>query len=68
MLNTIDLSDDSLDEDGKDLGEDSLNKDEEENILDICFDRVDREGDTSPRQQRSGSNKSKKKTHGRKHS
>ncbi|KAG5616031.1 hypothetical protein H5410_015855 [Solanum commersonii] len=51
-----------------DLGEDSLDEDEEENMLDICFDRVDREGDISPRQQRSGSNKSKKKTHGRQHS
>ncbi|KAK4736801.1 hypothetical protein R3W88_000498 [Solanum pinnatisectum] len=37
-------------------------------MLDICFDRVAREGDISPRQQRSGSNKSKKKTHGRQHS
>ncbi|KAH0749144.1 hypothetical protein KY290_028376 [Solanum tuberosum] len=51
-----------------DLGEDSLDEDEEDNMLDICFDRVAREGDISPRQQRSGSNKSKKKTHGRQHS
>ncbi|KAG5610584.1 hypothetical protein H5410_021865 [Solanum commersonii] len=50
-----------------DLGEDSLDEDEED-MLDICFDRVVRKGDISPRQQRSGSNKSKKKTHGRKHS
>ncbi|KAG5620753.1 hypothetical protein H5410_005971 [Solanum commersonii] len=50
-----------------DLGEDSLDEDEED-MLDICFDRVAREGDISPRQQRSGSNKSKKKTHGRQHS
>nr|AAT40519.2 hypothetical protein SDM1_22t00007 [Solanum demissum] len=51
-----------------DLGEDSLDEDEEDNMLDICFDRVAREGDISPRQQRSGSNKSKKKTYGRQHS
>ncbi|KAK6778151.1 hypothetical protein RDI58_024869 [Solanum bulbocastanum] len=50
-----------------DLGEDSLDEDEED-MLDICFDRVAREGDISPRQQRSGSNKIKKKTHGRQHS
>ncbi|KAG5618108.1 hypothetical protein H5410_017932 [Solanum commersonii] len=68
VSNTIDLSEDSLDEDEVDLGEDSLNEDEEDTILDICFDRVAREGDISPRQQRSGSNKSKKKTHGRQHS
>uniref|UniRef100_M1ACM8 NB-ARC domain containing protein n=1 Tax=Solanum tuberosum TaxID=4113 RepID=M1ACM8_SOLTU len=65
---TIDLGEDSLDEDGVDVGEDSLDEDEEDNMLDICFDRVAREGDISPRQQRSGSNKSKKKTHGRQHS
>ncbi|KAK4719045.1 hypothetical protein R3W88_017383 [Solanum pinnatisectum] len=51
-----------------DLGKDSLDEDEEENMLDICFDRVAREGDISPRQQRSGSNKSKKKRYGRQHS
>ncbi|KAG5579378.1 hypothetical protein H5410_050005 [Solanum commersonii] len=51
-----------------DLGEDSLNEDEEDNMLDICFDRVAREGDISPRQQRSGSNKSKNKIYGRQHS
>ncbi|KAG5587532.1 hypothetical protein H5410_047966 [Solanum commersonii] len=68
VSNTIDLSEDFLDEDGVDLGEDSLDEDEEDNMLDICFDRVAREGDISPKQQRSGSNKSKKKTHGRKHS
>uniref|UniRef100_M1E050 NB-ARC domain containing protein n=1 Tax=Solanum tuberosum TaxID=4113 RepID=M1E050_SOLTU len=50
-----------------DLGEDSLDEDEEDNMLDIWFDRVAREGDISPRQQRSGSNKRKKKTHGRQH-
>ncbi|KAK4724513.1 hypothetical protein R3W88_027292 [Solanum pinnatisectum] len=37
-------------------------------MLDICFDRVAREGDISLRQHISGSNKSKKKTHGRQHS
>ncbi|KAG5607774.1 hypothetical protein H5410_029266 [Solanum commersonii] len=68
VSNTIDLGEDSLDEDGVDLGEDSLDEDEEDNMLDICFDRVAREGDISPRQQRSGSNKSKKKTYGRQHS
>nr|AAT39932.2 NB-ARC domain containing protein [Solanum demissum]AAT39950.2 NB-ARC domain containing protein [Solanum demissum] len=51
-----------------DLGEDSLDEDEKDNMLDICFDRVARKGDISPRQQRSGSNKSKKKTYGRQHS
>uniref|UniRef100_M1DEF5 NB-ARC domain containing protein n=1 Tax=Solanum tuberosum TaxID=4113 RepID=M1DEF5_SOLTU len=68
VSNTIDLSEDSLDEDEVDLGEDSLDEDEEDTMLDICFDRVAREWDISPRQQRSGSNKSKKKTHGRQHS
>ncbi|KAG5594392.1 hypothetical protein H5410_035624 [Solanum commersonii] len=65
---TIDLGEDSFDEDGVDLGEDSLDEDEEDNMLDICFDRVAREGDKSLRQQRSGNNKNKKKTHGRQHS
>ncbi|KAG5576224.1 hypothetical protein H5410_056358, partial [Solanum commersonii] len=50
-----------------DLGEDSLDEDEE-GKLDICFDRVAREGDISPRQQISGSNKRKKKTHGMQYS
>ncbi|WMV14501.1 hypothetical protein MTR67_007886 [Solanum verrucosum] len=71
VSNTIDLGEDSLDEDEEDnmldLGEDSLDEDEED-MLDICFDRVAREGDISARQQRSESNKSKKKTHGRQHS
>ncbi|WMV10680.1 hypothetical protein MTR67_004065 [Solanum verrucosum] len=71
VSNTIDLGEDSLDEDEEgnmlDLGEDSLDEDEED-MLDICFDRVAREGNISPRQQRSGSNKNKKKTHGRQHS
>ncbi|KAH0709798.1 hypothetical protein KY290_011203 [Solanum tuberosum] len=48
-----------------DLGEEFFEEDEEDNMLDICFDKVARDGDLSPRQQRSGSNKSKKKTHGR---
>uniref|UniRef100_M1DE21 NB-ARC domain containing protein n=1 Tax=Solanum tuberosum TaxID=4113 RepID=M1DE21_SOLTU len=56
VSNTIDLGEDSLDEDGEDnmldLGEDFLDEDEED-MLDICFDRVAREGDISPRQQRS---------------
>ncbi|KAK4737005.1 hypothetical protein R3W88_000702 [Solanum pinnatisectum] len=50
VSNTIDLGEDSLDEDDEDnmlnLGEDSL----EEDMIDICFDRVAREGDISPRQ------------------
>ncbi|KAG5608917.1 hypothetical protein H5410_020198 [Solanum commersonii] len=70
VLNTIDLGEDSLDENEEDnmldLSEDSLDEDEEDNMLDICFDKVAREGNTSPRQQIS--NKSKKKTHGRQHS
>ncbi|KAG5610629.1 hypothetical protein H5410_021910 [Solanum commersonii] len=64
----VDLGEDSLDEDGVDLGEDSLDEDEEDNMLGICFDRVARERDISPRQQRSGSNKRKKKSHGMQHS
>ncbi|KAG5616292.1 hypothetical protein H5410_016116 [Solanum commersonii] len=64
LSNPIDLGEDSLDEDEEDnmldLGENSLDEDKED-MLDICFDRVSREGDISPRQQRSGSNKSKKK-------
>ncbi|KAH0692463.1 hypothetical protein KY285_019560 [Solanum tuberosum] len=71
VSNTIDLGEDFLDENEEDnmldFGEDSLDEDEED-MLDICFDRVAREGDISPRQQRSRSNKSKKKTHGRQHS
>ncbi|KAG5589758.1 hypothetical protein H5410_040272 [Solanum commersonii] len=63
VSNTIDLGEDSLDEDEEDnmldLGEDSVDEDEED-MLDICLDRVAREGDISPRQQRSGSNKNKK--------
>ncbi|KAK4721844.1 hypothetical protein R3W88_012077 [Solanum pinnatisectum] len=54
---TSDLGDDSFDED----------EDEEDNMLDICFDKVARDGHMSPRHQRSGSNKNKKKKHGRQH-
>ncbi|KAK4371017.1 hypothetical protein RND71_010492 [Anisodus tanguticus] len=39
-----------------------------DDMLDICFVKVAKVGDLSPRQQRSGSNKSKKKRHERKHS
>ncbi|KAJ8563559.1 hypothetical protein K7X08_032011 [Anisodus acutangulus] len=49
-------------------GDDMFDGDDEDVMLDICFDKVDKDGDLSPRQQRSGSNKSKKKTHGRQHS
>ncbi|WMV51610.1 hypothetical protein MTR67_044995 [Solanum verrucosum] len=56
-----DLGDDSFDED------EDEDEDEEDNMLDICFDKVTRDGDISPRHQRSGSNKNKKKTHGRQH-
>ncbi|KAG5579609.1 hypothetical protein H5410_050236 [Solanum commersonii] len=52
LSNTVDLGEDSLDEDKEDnmldLGEDSLDGDEED-MLDICFDRVARERDISPR-------------------
>ncbi|KAK6787208.1 hypothetical protein RDI58_015733 [Solanum bulbocastanum] len=36
-----------------DMGDDSFDEDEEENMLDICFDKVDRDGDILPRHQRS---------------
>ncbi|KAH0706005.1 hypothetical protein KY285_010537 [Solanum tuberosum] len=51
-----------------DLGTDMSDGDDEEEMLDICFDKVAKGGDLSPRQQRSGSNKIKKKAHGRQHS
>ncbi|KAK4714882.1 hypothetical protein R3W88_020789 [Solanum pinnatisectum] len=51
-----------------DLGIDMFDEDDEEEMLDICFDKVAKEGDLSPRQQRSGSIKIKKKAHGRQHS
>ncbi|PHT96221.1 hypothetical protein BC332_34853 [Capsicum chinense] len=51
----------------EDLSEEEEEKEKEEE-LDICFEKVARDGDISPRQQRSGSRKNKKKTHGRQHS
>ncbi|KAH0670607.1 hypothetical protein KY290_026016 [Solanum tuberosum] len=53
-----------------DLDNDMSDGDDEEEMLDICFDKVAKEGegDLSPRQQRSGSTKCKKKTHRRQHS
>lgn len=36
--------------------------------LNICFDKVAKDGDLSPRQQRSQATKGKQKTHGRQHS
>uniref|UniRef100_M1DM58 NB-ARC domain containing protein n=1 Tax=Solanum tuberosum TaxID=4113 RepID=M1DM58_SOLTU len=51
-----------------DLGKDTSDGDDEEEMLDICFDKVSKEGDLSPRQPRSGSNKIKNKAHGRQHS
>ncbi|KAH0749169.1 hypothetical protein KY290_028401 [Solanum tuberosum] len=51
-----------------DLGTDISDGDDEEEMLDIFFDKVAKEGDLSPRQQRSGSNRIKKKAHGRQHS
>uniref|UniRef100_M0ZWT0 NB-ARC domain containing protein n=1 Tax=Solanum tuberosum TaxID=4113 RepID=M0ZWT0_SOLTU len=53
-----DLADDSFDE-GEDEDEDE-DEDDDEDMLDICFDKVARDGDISPRHQRSGSNKNKK--------
>ncbi|KAG5585125.1 hypothetical protein H5410_045559, partial [Solanum commersonii] len=51
-----------------DLGNDISDGDDEDDMLDICFDKVAKDGDLSPRQQRSGSTKCKKKTYGRQHS
>ncbi|KAG5585400.1 hypothetical protein H5410_045834 [Solanum commersonii] len=51
-----------------DLDNDMSDGDDEDEMLDICFDKVVKEGDLSPRQQRSGSTKGKKKTHRRQHS
>ena len=45
-----------------------FDEDEEENMLNICFDKVARDGYISPRNQRSGRYKNKKRTHGRQHS
>lgn len=52
-----------------DLSENSLDEDKK-NMLDICFNIVTRKRDISSKQQRSGSSKSKKKkkTHERQHS
>ena len=50
-----------------DLGSDMIDGDDEDDMPDILFDKVAKDGDLSPRQQRSGSNKSKKKTHERQH-
>ncbi|KAK4354704.1 hypothetical protein RND71_026898 [Anisodus tanguticus] len=50
------------------LGDDMFDENDEDDILDICFDKVAKDGDLSLRQQRSGSNKSKKKTHERQYS
>ncbi|KAG5572848.1 hypothetical protein H5410_062614 [Solanum commersonii] len=44
-----------------DLGSDMSDGDDENDMLDICFDKVAKKGDLSPRQQRSGSTKCKKK-------
>ena len=64
------MGEDSLDEYEEenmlDLEEDSRDKDEED-MLDICFDSVSREGDISPRIKISGSNKDIEKTYGRQH-
>ncbi|KAG5601543.1 hypothetical protein H5410_032913 [Solanum commersonii] len=51
-----------------DLGSEMFDEDDEDDMLDILFDKVSKDRDISPRQQRSGSNKSKKKTHERQHS
>ncbi|KAK4724621.1 hypothetical protein R3W88_027400 [Solanum pinnatisectum] len=51
-----------------DLGSEMFDEDDEDDSLDILFDKVAKDGDLSPRQQRSGSNKNKKKTHQRQHS
>ncbi|KAG5629590.1 hypothetical protein H5410_001307 [Solanum commersonii] len=50
------------------LGEEFFEEDDEDNILDICFDKVAWDENLSPKQQRSGSNKNKKKTHRGQHS
>ena len=46
--NTIYLGENYFDEDEVDLGEDSLDENEENNMLEIFFDRVSRDGDISP--------------------
>ncbi|KAG5598707.1 hypothetical protein H5410_030077 [Solanum commersonii] len=51
-----------------DLGSEMFDEDDEDDMLDILFDKVAKDGDLSPRQQKSGSNKNKKKTYERQHS
>ncbi|KAH0733724.1 hypothetical protein KY285_009431 [Solanum tuberosum] len=51
-----------------DLGSEKFDDNDEDEMLDILFDKVAKDGDLLPRQQRSGSNKNKKKTHERQHS
>ncbi|KAG5573244.1 hypothetical protein H5410_063010 [Solanum commersonii] len=51
-----------------DLGSEMFDEDDEDDMLDILFDKVANDGDLLPRQQRSGSNKNKKKTYERQHS
>uniref|UniRef100_M1DVE7 NB-ARC domain containing protein n=1 Tax=Solanum tuberosum TaxID=4113 RepID=M1DVE7_SOLTU len=51
-----------------DLDSEKFDDDDEDEMLDILFDKVAKDGDLSPRQQKSGSNKNKKKTHERQHS
>ncbi|KAG5616640.1 hypothetical protein H5410_016464 [Solanum commersonii] len=53
---------------GSDLGSENFDEDDEDDMLDILFDKVAKDEDLSPRQQRSGSNQNKKKTHERQHS
>ncbi|KAJ8570868.1 hypothetical protein K7X08_037840 [Anisodus acutangulus] len=48
-----------------DLGDDRF---DENDMLDICFDKVAKDGDLSQKQQRSECNKIKRKTHGKQHS
>uniref|UniRef100_M1DSK8 NB-ARC domain containing protein n=1 Tax=Solanum tuberosum TaxID=4113 RepID=M1DSK8_SOLTU len=44
-----------------DLGSEMFDEDDEDDMLDILFDKVDKDGDLSPRQQRSGSTKTKRR-------
>ncbi|PHT30822.1 5-epiaristolochene synthase [Capsicum baccatum] len=64
----VDLSKDVLGEEeikDIDLGKNSIDEDEEHNLIDICIDKVVRDGYISPRHQRSGRNKNKKEKYGR---
>ncbi|KAJ8538558.1 hypothetical protein K7X08_027779 [Anisodus acutangulus] len=47
-----------------DLGDDMFKGDDEDDMLDICFDKMVKNGNLLPSQERSESNKIKKKTHG----